>query len=104
MNRAQRRKYAKELKNDKIASICPECNNKARSISVKREGEETSIVCECCGKTVRQGEDITKSVPPGIYLPVKLDMLDMMIAAVKEAENKEETENVLEGNNSVDAE
>lgn len=99
MNREQRRKYAKQIKNDKTASICPECHNKSRFVSVKREGEETALICECCGKTVRQGEDIAKSVPPGIYLPIKLDMLDMMLASIKEAEEKkEETEDVLEGN------
>lgn len=92
MNREQRRKYAKQVKNDKTASICPECKNKARFVSTKREGEETALVCECCGKTVRQGEDITKSVPPGVYLPIKLEMLDMMLASIKEAEEKAETE------------
>ena len=88
MNREQRRKYAKQIKNDKIASICPECKIKTRFISVKRKDEETALVCECCGKTVRQGEDITKSIPPGIYLPIKLELLDMMLASIKEAEKK----------------
>lgn len=89
MNREQRRKYAKSMKNNKVASICPECNNKARFISVAKENEEVSLVCECCGKTVRQGPEITKSVPPGIYLPIPLDAFDEMI---KEKENEEDVQ------------
>lgn len=93
MNREQRRRYTKKMKHDKAASLCPECGMMSRFISTRKEGEETALVCECCGKTVRQGEDITKSVPSGIYLPIRLDMLDMMLEAVKE-----ETKDVLEGN------
>ena len=92
MNREQRRKYAKQIKNDKTASICPECHNKSRFVSVKREGEETALVCECCGKTVRQGEDITKSVPPGIYLPFTLNDFEKMLAIAEVVEKKKQEE------------
>lgn len=105
MNREQRRKYAKRIKNDRTASICPECGNKARFFSTKKENEETALICECCGKIVRQGADITKSVPPGIYLPITLDMFDLMLTSVKEnEEKKEENGDVLEGNKADNVE
>ena len=98
MNREQRRKYAKQIKNNKAACICPECKNRARFISMKHEGEETAIVCEVCGKTVRQSAAVTKAVPPGIYLPVNLDIFDTIVTAQQSIDEEEEKENVLEGN------
>lgn len=89
MNREQRRKYAKSMKNDKMASTCPECGNKARFISVARENEEVALVCECCNKTVRQGPAITKALPPNIYLPIPLEAFDQMI---EEKENEEDVQ------------
>lgn len=90
MNREQRRKYAKQIKNDKTASICPECNHRTRFISTKKENEETALICECCGSIVRQNATLTKMVPPGIYLPCTLKMLDTIMKAEEEIANQEE--------------
>lgn len=79
MNREQRRKYARQMKNDRAASICPKCGTKARFISTKKDDVETALICECCGENVRQGADITKAVPPGIRLPLTLELLDAVL-------------------------
>lgn len=89
MNREQRRKYERQIKKVKYASICPVCGLKARFISTRKTGDETSLICEACGQVVRSGPDITKSVPPGIVLPMELDKLDMMIEALKASEQKQ---------------
>lgn len=88
MNREQRRKYDKEVKNDKIASICPECNNKSRFYTHARGEKDTVLYCERCGAIVREGEELTKLIPPGLYLPIPLKTLDNMLLA--EAEKIEE--------------
>lgn len=92
MNREQRRKYARALKNDTRASICPRCNNKSLFISKKNDNEETAIVCECCGQTIIQNERITKSIPPGIYLPFAISDLEKIMTIAEEME-KEKKEN-----------
>lgn len=88
MNREQRRKYAKKIKNDKIASICPECGHKARFFTVARGAKDTVLKCEVCDKIVREGEELTKLIPPDLYLPIPLKTLDNMLLA--EAEKIEE--------------
>lgn len=90
MNRAQRRAYAKRVKNDRTASICPKCGNKSHLRS-KTVNTDTALICEVCGEIVRHGPDITKAVPPGIILPMSLEVFDNFIAAV--AEEKKENEN-----------
>lgn len=90
MNRAQRRAYAKRVKNDHTASICPKCGNKSHLRS-KTVNTDTALICEVCGEIVRHGPDITKAVPPGIILPMSLEVFDNFIAAV--AEEKKENEN-----------
>lgn len=94
LNRAQRRAYAKRVKNDRTASICPKCGNKSRYRS-KTVDTDTALICEVCGDIVRHGPDVTKAVPPGIILPLKLEMFDMFMEAAKEQleENKEEKSN-----------
>lgn len=76
MNREQRRKYDKEVKNDKIASVCPECHNKSRFYTSARGEKDTVLYCERCGAIVREGEELTKLMPPGLYLPAPLHVLD----------------------------
>lgn len=91
MNRKQRRKYAKQIKNDKMASICPECGNKARFFTTARGEKDTVLKCECCGAIVREGEELTKLMPPGIYLPLPLDALDRaLLAEASRVEDKDE--------------
>lgn len=93
MNRAQRRKYDKEVKGDKIASICPECNNKSRFYTHARGPKDTVLICERCGAIVREGEELTHLMPPGIYLPLPLEKLDAALlyeASIIEKENNDE--------------
>lgn len=101
MNREQRRKYQKRIKNNKAACVCPKCNHISLFISKKVGDSDTAIVCECCGQIVMQDTRITKSVPPGIYLPFTLSDFEKMLAIAEVVEKKkeeEETEDVLEGN------
>ena len=97
MNREQRRKYDKQVKNDKIASICPECNAKARFFTSARGEKGTVLKCERCGQIIREGEELTRLMPPGIYLPMPLKALDNALLAeaeriVKEEQNEQGTE------------
>ena len=96
MNREQRRKYAKKVKNDKAASICPECGNKARFFTTARGEKDTVLKCEVCGKIVREGEELTKLMPPGLYLPLPLEALDkaLLYEASKIEEEKTENEQI----------
>jgi hypothetical protein len=69
--------------------------------STKIGDADTAIVCECCGQIVMQDARITKSVPPGIYLPFTLNDFEKMLAIAEVVEKKkeeEETKDVLEGN------
>lgn len=91
LNREQRRAYAKRVKNDRTASICPKCGNKSHLRS-KTVDTNTALICEVCGEIVRHGPEITKAVPPGIVLPMSLEVFDNFIAAVA-AEEKKENEN-----------
>lgn len=101
MNREQRRKYQKRIKSNKAACVCPKCNHTSLFVSKKIGDADTAIVCECCGQTVMQDARITKSVPPGIYLPFTLNDFEKMLAIAEVIEKKkeeEETKDVLEGN------
>lgn len=101
MNREQRRKYQKQIKSNKAACTCPKCNHLSMFKSTKTGDADTAIVCECCGQTVMQDARITKSVPPGIYLPFTLNDFEKMLAIAEVVEKKkeeEETKDVLEGN------
>ena len=106
MNREQRRKYAKQIKNDKIASICPECGHKARFFTSARGTKDTVLKCEVCDKIVREGEELTKLIPPGVYLPIPLKTLDNMLLAEAEKIEEEHDEQVdpdqpVEGEGSI---
>lgn len=52
MNRAERRKYMREMKQDEMASYCRICKHKTMHISVPTKDWTCDIVCECCGTTV----------------------------------------------------
>ena len=98
MNRKQRRKYDREIKQRKIfTSICPECNHLAAFYTHARGEKDTVLICERCGAIVREGEELTKMMPPGLYLPLPLEKLDK--ALLYEASRIEEDKNV-EGDSS----
>jgi len=98
MNREQRRKYDREVKQRKMStSICPECNHLAAFYTHARGSKDTVLICERCGAIVREGEELTKLMPPGLYLPFSLEKLDK--ALLYEASRIEEDENV-EGDSS----
>lgn len=90
LNREQRRKHEREIKKVKFACNCPECGEKTRFVGIKPKGEETALMCEVCGKFVWQGEDITRIVRPGYYLPMTLDQLSNVINEMKEEDKKRE--------------
>ena len=91
MNREQRRKYDRQVKNDRMASICPECGHKSRFHTHARGEKDTVLLCERCGAIVREGEELTRMMPPGIYLSIPLDILDQALLA--EATRIEEENN-----------
>ena len=93
MNREQRRKYAKQIKNDRTASICPECGQKSRFFTTARGEKDTVLKCEVCNAIIREGEELTKLLPPGIYLPLPLEALDRaLLAEASKVEEKDEQE------------
>ncbi len=89
MNRAERRAYEKSIHNDKRASICPKCKGKALFYTIgelkpeaqnkekpEKEDFNTKVICERCKATIYEGDEVSKLVPPGIYLPLPLDIFD----------------------------
>lgn len=88
LNREQRRKHERDIKKVKFACNCPECGEKTRFVGIKNKGEETALMCEVCGKFIWQGEDITRTVRPGYYLPMTLDQLSEVIKKMKEDDAK----------------
>ena len=94
MNREQRRKYDREIKSAKLAtSICPECKHRAAFVTHARGEKDTVLLCERCGAIVRDGEELTHLIPPGIYLPLPLEKLDAALlyeASIIEKENNNE--------------
>ena len=107
MNREERRKYISKIKNDKRASICPVCGNKSLFYSAPQlkpyegtkekfiaEDFETVIKCEVCNNIVLQRPAIAKLIPPGIYLPLPLDIFQM--ALKYEEEHPEEAAEIIE--------
>lgn len=52
MNRAERRKYIRDMKKDNMATNCPICKGKTLHTAIPTENHLCDIVCECCGTTV----------------------------------------------------
>ena len=88
-NRAERRIYERKIKNDKRASKCPKCGHLALFYSkavlkpyegtkekFDREDFDVQICCEACDAIIYEGGEVNKLVPPGIYLPLPLDIFD----------------------------
>lgn len=81
MNREQRRAYDRKVKKQSNASICPECGHLAmfytkHFVTSPEDKGSTVLVCERCDAIVREGEELTKLMPPGLYLPTTLEVLD----------------------------
>ena len=88
-NRNERRAYEKRIRNDKRASKCPICGHlslfytrgelkpeaKAKE-KPQKEDYDTKVICESCDSVIYEGEDVSKLLPPWIYIPIKLDLLD----------------------------
>ena len=104
MNRAERRAYEKSIHNDKRASICPKCKGKALFYTIgelkpeaqnkekpEKEDFNTKVICERCKATIYEGDEVSKLVPPGIYLPLPLDIFDYALyhPEVTKPENNE---------------
>ena len=117
MNREERRKYQKKINKDKRASKCPKCGYKSLFYSTSiptgdyevKENEDgtsetvpiytTAIKCDICGEIIYQGENVEKLCPPGIYLPLQLDIFDYALrhpelGEQEENNNNEDKENV----------
>ena len=93
LNREQRRKFQRGLKHNKAASICPECGKLSLFFTDARGPKDTVVICRICDAVVREGEEVTKLIPPGIWLPNKLEIFDQFLLA--EAARIEE-ENAIE--------
>ena len=83
LNRFQRRAYAKAIKKNPAACICPECGYLTLFKTTHLDANEssngkpgTALMCMVCEKIIRDGEEVTKLVPPGITLPLTLDKFD----------------------------
>ena len=86
LNRSQRRAYAKAIKKNPAACICPECGYLTLFKTTHLDASEssngkpgTAVMCTICDKIIRDGEEVTKLVPPGITLPLTLDKFDKAI-------------------------
>ncbi len=54
MNREQRRRYDRVMKDEPTASMCPKCQHKARRIRVQVDGGLHDIFCERCEEHIAQ--------------------------------------------------
>lgn len=91
MNREQRRAYDRKMKNDKLASICPNCGHKAKMRTVARTKTDIDLVCERCGVVVCANSEAHKYIPAGLYLNPTL--YNMVIKAGIEKDANENQEN-----------
>jgi transcription elongation factor Elf1 len=104
MNREQRRAYDRKVRKSQNASICPECKHLANFFTEARGEKDTVLKCERCGAIVREGEELTKMMPPGLYLPTSLEVLDKALLMEAARSVKEDEENDDSGMQSGDAE
>ena len=114
MNRAERRKYEKSVRNDKRASKCPKCGLKAlfytkavlkpgiekEADQLQKEDFDTQICCEACNAVIYEGEEVSKLVPPGVYLPLPLDIVDYALRH-PEITDDAETERIVDELNKI---
>ena len=103
-NREERRAYERKIKNDKRASKCPVCSHlslfytkatlkpyEGTKEKFEKEDFDTQVCCESCGAVIYEGEEVSKLIPPGVYLPLPLDIFDY---ALRHPEVTNENENV----------
>ena len=62
----------------------------------KKEDFDTVIKCEVCGSIVLEDPELSKIVPPNIYLPLPLDIFKIALNQNKTKENQ--TSNVQNSN------
>ena len=96
LNREQRRAYQKKIKKNPAASLCPECGNLALFYTTSLGEKNTVIKCQICDKTVREGAEVTKLVPPGITLPLSLSQFDQAVEFEKNHPQEEKEDMVGE--------
>ena len=87
MNRKERRLYERSIKHDRRASKCPLCGHRSLFYTTgtlklgieekekyEKEDFDTKVCCEVCHGVVYEGEEVSKLVSPGIYLPLPIDV------------------------------
>lgn len=84
LNREERRKYLQRNKKNRNLSKCPKCGFKSLFYSTARGENDTVIKCDICGDIVFEGPDVTRMVPPGIYLPLPLDIFEIALKSSPE--------------------
>lgn len=104
LNREQRRAYQKKIKKNSAASICPECGNLTLFYTTSLGEKNTVVKCQTCDATIREGEEVTKLVPPGITLPLSLDRFDQALLWEASHPREEEVKNDNSGVQSGDTE
>lgn len=87
LNREERRKYLQRNKKNKNLSKCPKCGFKSLFYSTSRGENDTVIKCDICQNIVFEGPDVTRMVPPGIYLPLPLDIFEIALKNPPKEEN-----------------
>lgn len=105
-NRTERRAYERKIKNDKRASKCPKCGHLALFYTkavlkpyegtkekFEKEDFDVQVCCEACDAVIYEGEEVTKLVPPGIYLPLPLDIFDYALRHPELGKTEEEDNN-----------
>lgn len=90
LNREERREYLRRNKKNKNLSKCPKCGFKSLFYSAARGETDTVIKCDICQNIVFEGDNVTRMVPPGIYLPLPLDIFEMALNAPEENIDEEE--------------
>lgn len=88
MNREQRRAYDRKVKNDKLASICPNCGHRARMRTVARTSTDIDLVCERCGIVVCANSEAHKYVPAGLYMNQALYNMVIKAGIEKDTQNE----------------
>jgi len=86
LNRNERREYWRHNKKNKNLSKCPKCGFSALFYSTARGKNDTVIKCDICGDIIFEGPDVTRMVPPGIYLPLPLDIFEIALKNPPEEE------------------
>lgn len=86
-NREQRREYLQKIANNKKATPCPVCGYKSLYYSQARGPEDTVIRCEINDCLVLDGPEVTQLIPPGIFIPLPLDLFTKAINYAKEHPN-----------------